>query len=357
MAAERERGATLPYRWYSDPEILRREQERVFARTWQYAGRADEVAEPGSYLATRAGDVPLLVTRDRDGELRAFLNVCRHRGSVLVDGAGARETVQCRYHAWTYGLDGELRKAPRSEREAGFDPGALGLIPASADTWGPFLFANPDPHAAPLAETLGELPRILGGALDLSRLRFHSRTHYTLDANWKIAVENFLECYHCPTAHPSFSDIVDVGVDAYVLEPHPTFATQYASLRERPRALPYEPAGDVERGQYHLLWPNLKLNVYPGQPNLSIGPVFPDGADRTVGYLDYFFGEDVEEGWIADLLALDEQVGREDTALIESVHRGMRSGLVEHGRLLLESEQLIEAFQGWLLRQLELELD
>ena len=328
---------------------MRREQERIFARTWQYAGRVDELAERGSYLATSLGDVPLLVTRDREGELRAFLNVCRHRGSVLVDGSGRRETVQCRYHAWTYGLDGRLRKAPRAEREQGFEPDELGLVPASVDTWGPFLFANPDPDAGPLAETLGELPRILETALDLPRLHFHSRVHYSLDANWKIAVENFLECYHCPTAHPSFSDLVDVGVDAYVLEPHPTFASQYASLRERPRALPYDPSGEVVRGQFHLLWPNLKLNVFPGRPNLSIGPVFPDGPDRTTGYLDYFFGEDVDDGRIADLLALDDQVGREDRALVESVHRGMRSGLVVHGRLLLESEQLILAFQRWLV--------
>jgi choline monooxygenase len=113
---------------------VRREQERIFARTWQYAGRVDELAERGSYLAASLGDVPLLVTRDREGELRAFLNVCRHRGSVLVDGSGRRETVQCRYHAWTYGLDGRLRKAPRAERERGFEPDELGLVPASVDT-------------------------------------------------------------------------------------------------------------------------------------------------------------------------------------------------------------------------------
>jgi choline monooxygenase len=137
-----------------------------------------------------------------------------------------------------------------------------------------------------------------------------------------------------------------------VLEPHPTFASQYARIRERPRALTYEARGEVERGQFHLLWPNLKLNVFPGQPNLSIGPVYPEGPERTAGYLDYFFGEGVDEEWIADLLALDEQVGREDTALVESVHRGMRSGLVDHGRLLLESEQLIHAFQRWLVTEL-----
>src|SRR5919198_2209808 len=112
MAAERT--ATLPYRWYSDPEVLQAEQERIFARSWLYAGRVDEIAESGSYLAAQAGDVPLLVTRSDDGELRAFVNVCRHRGSVLTEGAGHRKSIQCRYHAWTYSLEGKLLKAPRS---------------------------------------------------------------------------------------------------------------------------------------------------------------------------------------------------------------------------------------------------
>jgi phenylpropionate dioxygenase-like ring-hydroxylating dioxygenase large terminal subunit len=333
---------TLPYRWYTDPDVLRLEQERIFARSWQYAGRAEEVAEPGSYVAARSGDVPLVVTRARDGELRAFVNVCRHRGHVLVDGAGRRETIQCPYHAWTYELDGTLRKAPRSEREQSFEPDRLGLRRASAATWGPFLFVNPDAGAAPLEETLGDLPRILERAVDLSRLRFHSRAEYDLRANWKIAVENYLECYHCPTAHQSFSAQVDVHPDAYVLEPHGTFASQHCHTRGDPSAL----------GQFHLVYPGLKVNVYPGRTNLSLGPVFPDGPERTTGFLDYFFGDDVDTVWIDELLALDDQVGREDTALVEGVHKGVRSGLVEHGSLLLESEGLIHEFQRWVDRAL-----
>src|SRR5437773_1668529 len=131
---------TLPFAWYSDEEMLRRERSLIFARSWQYAGRAAQVAEPGSYLATDAGGVPILVTRDREGALRAFVNVCRHRGAVLMDGCGRRNTLQCHYHAWTYDLDGSLRSAPRSEREAEFASDEWSLLPASVDTWGPFLF-------------------------------------------------------------------------------------------------------------------------------------------------------------------------------------------------------------------------
>jgi phenylpropionate dioxygenase-like ring-hydroxylating dioxygenase large terminal subunit len=332
---------TLPFSWYSGEEMLREERARIFARSWQYGGRAELVAAPGSYLATDAGGVPLLVTRGKDGELRAFLNVCRHRGAVLMDGCGTRETLQCHYHAWTYGLDGSLRAAPRSDREPGFDKDDWSLVPASVDTWGPFLFVNPDPNAVPLAEHLGGLPELLARDIDVDDIVFHSRVEFGANANWKIVIENFLECYHCPTAHPSFSESVDVHPDRYELQPHPTFSAQFARAK-----------GTGERGQFHLLYPNTGLNVFPGPANLSIGPIVPAGPGRTERYLDYFFAPGLDEGWIRDFFAFDDQVGREDTVLVESVHRGMASGLLEQGRLLLNSEPLLAAFQSWLEKQL-----
>ena len=353
VAEALERGYTLPWRWYVDPEILRLEQERIFARSWQYAGRTDQVARPGDYFTCNAGDVPIVVVRDQAGGLKAFLNVCRHRGSELVSGAGSRETLQCRYHAWTYGLDGALRAAPRSDREPAFEADELSLYPARVDTWGPFVFVNPDPEAGPLADTLRELPEIVARTgIDLDALVFHSRVEYELEANWKIAVENFLECYHCPVAHRGFSDVVDVDPDAYTLEAHATFGTQYAPLRANPPSTPYDPRGEVERGQFHLLWPNVKLNVMPGRTNLSIGPLLPAGPERTIGYLDYFFAEDTDERWVQEFFGFDNQVGHEDRALVESVQRGVRSGLVERGRLLMSSEHLIHGFQQYVLRAL-----
>jgi phenylpropionate dioxygenase-like ring-hydroxylating dioxygenase large terminal subunit len=324
---------TLPWSWYTDPEVLRREQERIFRRAWQYAGPADHVAEPKSFLTCEAGDVPIVVVRDEDGDLRAFVNVCRHRGSIVMEGHGRRATLQCSYHAWTYGLDGTLRAAPRADRELEFDSSGLSLLPVSVEASGPFVFVHPAPDAPPLADTLGRLPDLLP---DLDMVRFHHRTEYELAANWKIACENFLECYHCPVAHPGFSAVVDVDPDQYTLEANETFWSQYARLRAD-RAAP--------AGQFHLLFPNVKLNIYPGSPNLSIGPVLPVGPERAAGYLDYFFPADADEVWIEELVAFDDQVGREDTKLVESVQRGVRSGAIEHGRLLPESEQLVAAFQ------------
>jgi choline monooxygenase len=338
---------TLPWAWYVDPDVLRDEQARIFARCWQYAVRADQVAEPGSFATARAGHVPVVVVRGRDQELRAFVNVCRHRGHLLCEGDGRRETLQCPYHAWTYGLDGALRAAPRSDREPGFDADALGLVPVAVDTWGPFVFVNPDDGAAPLEEHLGALPRLLAdGGIDVDALVFSRRAEADeYAANWKVCVENYLECYHCSVAHPSFSAAIDVAPDAYTLETHPSFQSQYGPPRNGGGGV-YDARGQVARGQFHLLFPNTAINVMPGPPNLSIGPIVPRGPERTYRFLDYFFAPGLAEEWIADYVALDDQVGAEDRTLVEQVQAGVRSGALEHGALMPVSERLLAHFQG-----------
>jgi choline monooxygenase len=343
---------TLPWDWYVDPAVLRLEQERVFRRTWQYAGRAAQAAEPGAFFTCRAGDVPVVVVRGRDGELRGFVNVCRHRGSLVCEGEGRRETLQCPYHAWTYDLDGSLRAAPRADREPAFDREAFGLVPVGVGLWGPFVFVNPDADAAPLADTLGELPELVAAAgIDLDGLAFHHRSATELAANWKVCSENFLECYHCQVAHPGFSQVVDVGPDAYRLEESNLFSSQFGPVRSEPRGT-FDPAGEIPRGQFHFLFPNVTINVMPGRPNLSIGPVLPSGPERTERFLDYFFAADEDDAWIAELMEFDDQVGREDTVLVERVQRGVRSGAVEHGYLLAESERLVAHFQRLLVARL-----
>jgi phenylpropionate dioxygenase-like ring-hydroxylating dioxygenase large terminal subunit len=334
---------SLPWAWYSDPEILRREGERIFARSWQYVGHAGQVAEPGSYFAAAAGQIPVVVTRARDDVLRAFLNVCRHRGHVVAEGDGRRSSLQCPYHAWTYDLDGRLRAAPRSEREPGFEAGELGLAPISVDTWGPFVFVNPDAGARPLADALGEVPQQLAEILDVAALEFRFRSEFDLGANWKIACENFLECYHCAVAHPGFSAAVDISPDAYRLQAHGLISSQFGPLRDNGDS--FLANGEVTRSQFHFLWPNFGINVFPGRPNLSCGAILPTGTARTRRFLDYFFAPDVDQEWIDELIAFDDQIGREDTALVEGVQRGVGSGVLTEGRVLSESEQLVAHFQ------------
>jgi choline monooxygenase len=341
---------TLPYDWYADAAVLRLEQERIFARSWQYAARLDQVGEPGQLTTAWAGSLPVLLARGRDDELRGFVNVCRHRAHILCDGDARRETIQCPYHAWTYGLDGTLRSAPRSDREPGFDTSGLGLVGVSVDTWGPFVFVNPDPEATPLADHLGELPDLVAAdGIDVAALRFHARAESDEYAcNWKLCVENFLECYHCAVAHPGLSKVLDVSPDAYGLEARGRVASQFGP----PRGDGAYADGEVGRGQFHLLFPGTVVNVMPGKPNLSIGPVVPRGPDRTYRFLDYFVEPDTDEEWLAEYLALDDQVGAEDRILVENVQRGVASGGLEAGTLLPESEKLIAWFQALVVEAL-----
>jgi phenylpropionate dioxygenase-like ring-hydroxylating dioxygenase large terminal subunit len=341
---------TLPWSWYVDPAALRLEQERVFRRFWQYVGHTGEITEPGSFHTTRAGSVPVLLVRDREGTLRAFLNVCRHRGSIVCKGSGRRETLQCPYHAWTYGLDGQLVAAPRADREEGIDLADIGLLPLQLDTWGPFVFVNPDPDAPPLAEVLEDIPeQIADAGVDVDALRFLTRTESEYEANWKICAENFLECYHCAVAHPGFSAVMDISPDAYLLETSRWRASQYSPPRPEPRGGTLDTSGEVERGQFHLFFPNTVVNVMPGRPNLSIGPIVPLEPERTYRSLDYFMGPGADNDWIEEVLAFDSQVGAEDRGLVERVQAGVRSGVLDEGHLLVESERLVAHFQSLLV--------
>jgi carnitine monooxygenase subunit len=285
------------------------------------------------------------VTRARDGELRAFLNVCRHRGFPVVEGAGKRETLQCPYHAWTYNLDGSLRTAPRSDEEPHFPKDELGLRSVAVGTWGPFVFVNADRDAEPLADALGSMPaQVAELGLDVDDLVFHTRWEAEVEANWKIVCENFLECYHCQVAHPQLAELLDVSADAYALSTEGRLSSQRGPTREGGGTTMHL-GGELPRGQFHFLWPNLGVNIFPGRPNISIGPIVPETPDRTYRFLDYFFGSGVDQPWIDELMAIDDQVGREDRVLVEGVHRGMASGGLDHGWLMSRSEQLIGHFQ------------
>jgi phenylpropionate dioxygenase-like ring-hydroxylating dioxygenase large terminal subunit len=357
LAARLDAGVTLPFAWFADPEIFTADQERIFARTWQYAVPASWVAQPGAYATCHAGLVPVVVVRDHDGRLNGFVNICRHRATEVVQGRGKRETLQCPYHAWTYGLDGGLRAAPRSDREPAFDPAAYCLVRVAVDTWGPFVFVNRDLDAAPLADMLGELPsRIAAAGIDLGALHHRERGEWEVAANWKAIVENYLECYHCPTAHPGFSKLIDVDPDAYRLESGEWFSSQVgrvrASVTHGNGSAPYSLDGGGHEAHFHYVWPTFTINVLPGPPNLTAFWFVPLDAGRTMTLTDTFYGKGVAEDDIQAMQEFGNQVGLEDQALVESIQRAARSGGLTEGRLLLESEHLIQHFQRLVERAL-----
>jgi choline monooxygenase len=355
LGSRLDQGITLPFDWFSDPAIYKLEQRRIFADSWLYAGVADWVAEPGQYMTCHAGLVPVVVVRDEDMNLNAFVNICRHRATEVAQGHGKRMSLQCPYHAWTYGLNGCLRQAPRSEREPGFNMDDYGLLPVGVAEWGPFVFVNRNLDAPPLEAYLGRLPRILEDAgIDFSRLRYHDRSDWELAANWKAVVENYLECYHCPTAHPDFSKVIDVDPDSYRLTSDEWFSSQISQTRagaER-RELPYNPDGEIAEAHFHWLWPTFTINVFPGRPNLGVLAFVPAGPGKTASVIDHFYGDDVTDDEIAAIQEFGNQVGLEDQGLVESIQRAAESGGLAEGRLMLSSEHLIQHFQRLVERAL-----
>jgi choline monooxygenase len=357
LSRDLDRGLSLPVSWFTDPAIVEREYERIFHRTWQYFCRAEQLAQVGDFVAGTAGRIPIVVVRNDRG-LSAFVNVCRHRRHLVVTGCGNRKTMQCPYHAWNYGLDGSLTAAPRCDGDAAFKKEDFPLLPARVDVWGPFVFVNADTEARPLAHYLGELPQIVAQCgLDLMQLKFRGREDWRANANWKVMLENFLECYHCAVAHPSFSAVVDVSPDAYELKPYDWFLSQCAPVRAsalegKGKAAAYDVRGAVAQSQYHLLWPNLTISINPGHANLSLAVWLPDGPQFTLGFTEHYFGPDVPEEWAKQMIAFNNEVSAEDDALTNAVQVGMRSGVPGQGRFLTNAEQLAIHFERLVLAAL-----
>ena len=355
LLAALDRGESLPARWYTDPAITEREIALIFRKSWNYIGPLAELVEPGDYITGQARDVPIVVVRNDDG-LAAFVNVCRHRRHIVMTGRGNAKIMRCPYHAWAYDLGGVLKAAPRSAAEPGFRLENYPLLPLRVETLGPFVFVNLDRDASPIATYFGGVLDIIAeSGIDLSSLQLYSREDWQSQSNWKTMLENYLECYHCPVAHPSFSAVIDVRPESYKLTAHGWFMSQTGGVR--PSALEgrsaveiYDARGAVAQSQYHLLWPNLTININPGFPNLSLDVWMPDGPNATKGFSEQYFAPGVSEEFANDLIAFNNQVGAEDDMLTNAVQRGLLAGIPEQGRLLTGSEHLVVHFQKLVLR-------
>ena len=362
IRASLDRGYTLPAEWYTRDDVFALEQERIFHRCWQYVGYAEQVAKAGNFITCALGNVPVVVVRDGEGALRAFANVCRHRGSTLVlEAAGSRKTIQCHYHGWTWNLDGSLRAAPRCNEQPEFDMGEFPLVSLKVESWGPLLFVNPDPAAAPLGATLGELPEIVAATgLDLAALRHRQRSDYDIAANWKVVVENYNECYHCPIAHPSFADLFDMETYKVVTE-YEYFSIQRGSVTDSFREgtkTGYFDAREavldagIRDGLSAFIWPAITLDITPGPANLVVGAVIPVGPHRTLQVFDAFYADGVDDAQVEGMRAFGQQVQSEDIVLCESVQRGLRSGFYHQGKLMATRENGIQHFQRLVHRTL-----
>lgn len=278
------------------------ETERIFGRTWQWFCRAEQVAEPGDYVAGRVGREPVVVVRDLSGCLRAFSNVCRHRAGPVATGEGQARLFRCAYHGWNYTLTGELLPPREFAGVEDFDPARHCLPTYRAEAWERFVFVNRDPNARPLDHTIGPL-RPLVSPYRIETLRHHSRRSYEIACNWKAYVDNYLEAYHVPVVHPVVADTLEMGaytqttwamVSRQVAVPrNPRLpgsrAASLAAFRRLSPPLPGLTGRERMISQFFTVFPNWMLQLNPD--HISTIHVEPAGPERCYTTFDFYFPE------------------------------------------------------------------
>jgi choline monooxygenase len=339
--------STLPGRYYYDPDVYQRERDRIFYRTWQYVGHVSMLAEGPCYLVRDIADESIIVLKDRQGELRAFYNVCQHRAHRLLEGEGPlKPVITCPYHTWAYDHEGQLRSARGTENIDEFDKGAIRLKSVKLETLCGFLFVNLDDGAKSIRELMPGLEQEFRSfSPSPEKLTVAKRYDIPLKANWKNSVENFSECYHCPNQHRTLTKNA-LDLKTYKIECYPYFHVHRSRDRGDQVGYHIDPGAAPRSNEFRsfYVWPNTVFEVYPGG-NLTVfhhAPVGPEGTLQGVEW--YFPSAELSEDEQA-VIDFVHTVRLEDVPLCESVQKGLRSRGYGRGRLVLDPGQT--DMRGW----------
>lgn len=341
--------STIPAPWYTDAGLAELERERVFGRVWLVAGRAGQVERAGQFFTMEIAGEPLVVVRGADGVLRGFFNVCRHHAAAVATAEeGVVQLFRCPYHGWTYGLDGSLKGTPDFGGVCDFDRRKNGLAPVRVAAWASFVFVCLHPEAPPLEQFLaGLVPRIDAGRV--AALRFHERCEYTLQCNWKVYVDNYLDGgYHVPYLHKGLNSVLDYA--RYTIENGERYCLQSSPLSRGGEEAQVDATRTGDRACYYWLYPNFMINLYEGVMDTNL--VLPLGVDRTRVIFDFYFAE-ARASDAADSMAVSDVVQQEDVAVCEAVQRGLRSRAYGAGRLSVRREAGEHLFHRLLARDLK----
>lgn len=343
--------STLPARWYIDPRFLELEKERIFWKTWQPVGHVEDVMRPGDFFTCDVVGQPLVVTRGQDGALRAFYNVCMHRAGPVALGKGNRKSLQCKYHGWTYALDGHLMNAPEFEGVQNWNKQDICLKQIKVEAWGPWVFVNLDENALPMSDVYGTIKsEIASKGFQIDEMRLIERRDYLIDCNWKVYVDNYLEGYHLPIAHPGLFKELDY--DQYRVDTFRYYSSQYAPIRPVKDAgevhdRRYVRSGDAEADAlYYWMFPNVMLNVY--LDNTSINIIIPIDHERTLTIFEWYFQQPgTGEGWesMQQIIAFSDQIQQEDIEICTNVQKGLKSRAYDSGRFSVLRENGVHHFQ------------
>lgn len=340
---------------YTDPRWLSVERETIFYRSWQWVCHAEKLREPGSYCVHDVQGRSICVVRDEAGTLRAFYNVCKHRAHELLKGEGRISRISCPYHAWLYDLSGQLRRTLHTENLKDFNIADICLDQVAVEEFCGFVYVNLDPQAESLARASGALGReIMHFAPDVNDLTFAHRLEFEIKSNWKNVVDNFLECYHCPTAHKDFCTMLDM--DSYKVTTHGIYSSHMAKASKGPNSAYTVEGATVDDHAVWYLWPTTCLLRFPGRGNFLVLNIIPVDESTTRETYDFHFetAEPIESEWEA-IAYIRDVLQQEDIDLVESVQRGMNTPAFSQGRIVHDpngsgqSEHALHHFHGLVL--------
>ncbi len=330
---------TIPSSWYVDPQFHEFEQHAIFSKSWQLVGHSGRLQNPGDYLTGTVADNPVILVCGKDQKIRSFYNVCRHRGGPLaMDDSGSCTMLQCKYHGWTYQLDGSLRGVPRFDRVELFDPGNYGLIPLDHDEWEGLIFIRLGGEKNPLKTILSGIRERISPQT-LANKKFHSRVVYDISCNWKVYVDNYLEGYHLPFVHPELCELLDYGQ-------YKTEVFERYSLQHSPTTGTGNLYGESGTAFYYFIFPNLMLNILPRR--LQTNLVVPVSHNKTRVLFDYYYDDTTSPDarrLIADDLSSSDKIQQEDIGICEQVQKGLNSFAYHKGRFSVDMEQGVYHFQ------------
>ncbi len=333
-----EKALTIPASWYLDENLYKLELQTVFARSWQLAGRTDQVCKPGQYITTEIAGSPVVVVRGSDNVLRGFFNVCRHHAAtVMTVPEGTASYLRCPYHGWTYSLEGSLKGTPDFSDVCDFDRAANGLLPVETAVWEKWVFVKTSSGGPPLNDALDQELMNQIRTLDLENVHWMERRSYIFDCNWKVFVDNYLDGgYHVPHLHKGLDSVLDYG--KYTVKNGERFCLQSSPMVTEGA----EPQiGAVRKGDqalYYWIYPNFMINWYQG--SLDTNLVIPHGVDKTEVIFDFYFSDISEEARGANLasIAVGQLIQDEDERICRSVQRGLGSRAYDAGRLSVRRE-------------------
>ncbi|MGX5671851.1 aromatic ring-hydroxylating oxygenase subunit alpha [Thermomonas fusca] len=315
----------LPARFYAGPEMAATDRSAIFDRSWQLVAHVSQLRGIGDHVVANLAGLPVIAVRGADGTVRVMHNVCRHRAGPIAQCDGfAAKALRCRYHGWTYTLEGHLRSAPEMKDAQGFDVADVSLPQLAVKVWQGLVFAAVDEANAPDFEAfVAGIDARLGTDRGLEHYGGHHRASYDIACNWKVYVDNYLEGYHVPFVHPGLNRLLDYR--SYRTELSRWHSLQWSPLESDPALYGN---GDA---LYYWLWPNTMLNILPGR--LQTNTVVPLGVDRCRVVFDSYYADAGDAARRDADLAFSDEVQHEDIGICEDVQRGMASGSYVPGRL------------------------